>query len=202
MQHYNQGYDELYHYGVMGMKWGHHRYTEGRLARAKEESASAKKLATGYTNSLNNRLAKKPDSVNRQSDVIRGTKLANAYTKSMDNKVDRIQSKLDSQKSKKIGPVGSTLVKGTASLHKGLAKIDRSAANASKRDAESIRSQKDQMLALTKNGKPLFSEKDVDNMIKAYDSQANKSESKAKKHERYAKQLLSELGQIKMKDIY
>ena len=22
MQHYNQGYDELYHYGVMGMRWG------------------------------------------------------------------------------------------------------------------------------------------------------------------------------------
>lgn len=90
--------NDLQHTGVKGMKWGHHRYTEGRLARAKDESALAKKLATGYTNSLNNRLAKKPNSVNRQSDVIRGTKLANAYTKSMDNKVDRIQSKLNAQK--------------------------------------------------------------------------------------------------------
>lgn len=90
---------------------------------------------------------------------------------------------------RKIGPVGSTALKGTASLHKGLAKVNSKAANASKRDAESIRSQRKQMLALTKNGKPLFSEKDIDNMIKSYESKGNKSASKAKNHETYAKQL-------------
>lgn len=102
---------------------------------------------------------------------------------------------------RKMGPVGSTIVKGTASLHKGLAKIDRNASSASKRDAESIRSQKKQMLALTKNGKPLFTEKDIDNMINAYDTRANKSESKAKSHEAYANKILSEIGQIKIRDL-
>ena len=190
MQHYNQGYDELYHYGVMGMRWGR------RIARG--HGGPGKYITK---NSQLKGDQKDLDYLNKGGHLSVGLtkKRQEAYDTRDKAKIEKRIS--ENQKSKKIGPVGSTLVKGTASLHKGLAKIDRSAANASKRDAESIRSQKSQMLALTKNGKPLFSEKDVDNMIKAYDSNTNKSESKAKKHERYANQLLSELGKIKVKDL-
>ena len=69
------------------------------------------------------------------------------------------------------------------SLNKSLAKSNRRAANKARLDAESIRSQKKQMLALTKNGKPLFTEKDINNMIKTYDSQAKKSEEKARSYD-------------------
>ena len=34
MQHYNQGYDELYHYGVMGMKWGVRKDESGNTIEA------------------------------------------------------------------------------------------------------------------------------------------------------------------------
>ena len=181
--------NDIQHSGVKGMKWGR------RMAR---DHGGPGKYITKNSQSKGDQ--KDLDYLNKGGHLSVGLtkKRQDAYD-ARDRKA--IEKRMDSQKSKKIGPVGSTVVKGTASLHKGLAKIDRNAANAAKRDAESIRSQKSQMLALTKNGKPLFSKKQVDDMIKAYDSQANKSESKAKKHEQFAKQLLSELGQIKLKDI-
>ena len=102
---------------------------------------------------------------------------------------------------KTVGPLGQVAGKGTASIHKSLAKLDRNAAKKAKTNYESIKTQQKQMLALTKNGKPLFSKADINNMLNAYASQASKSEAKAKRHEEYANKLLSELGQIKMRDL-
>ena len=47
MQHYNQGYDELYHTGVMGMKWGK-RKSGSKTADGK--SQHRQKLETKYKN--------------------------------------------------------------------------------------------------------------------------------------------------------
>lgn len=80
--------DELTHYGVLGMKWGVRR-TNKRLASAKGEASTAKKISKAYTNSLEKRLSKKPNSVNRQNDVVIGKKIAKAYTNSMDKKVKK-----------------------------------------------------------------------------------------------------------------
>ena len=43
MQHYNQGYDELYHYGIKGMKWGVRRAVDQFKKSMKDTSSVIKK---------------------------------------------------------------------------------------------------------------------------------------------------------------
>ena len=100
-----------------------------------------------------------------------------------------------------IGLIGRTTVKGVAGAHKTIGKIQRRAAKKARVDEQSIRSQKKQMLDLTKNSKSLFTEKQVDDMATYYADHAKKLESKANKHEQFANQLLSEIGEIKMRDL-
>lgn len=98
--------------------------------------------------------------------------------------------------------IGSTVVKGVAGFNKGLSKREMRSADAHQRDADSIKSQKTQMLSLkTKSGKPLFTEKDINSMVKGLENLSKRKKQKALGHEKFAKQLLSELGSLKIKDI-
>ena len=105
------------------------------------------------------------------------------------------------KKRRSLGLAGELAVKGTASIHKGISKIQSKQAKSVRKDEESIRSKKNEMLSLKgRDGKPLFTEKDIDDMISSLDKQASSIESKARRHEKFANQLLKEIGDIKIRD--
>lgn len=105
------------------------------------------------------------------------------------------------KKRRSLGVAGELAVKGTASIHKGLSKIQSRQAKSVRKDEESIRSQKNEMLSLKgKDGKPLFTEKDIDDMISSLDKRASSIESKARKHKKFANQLLKEIGDMRIRD--
>lgn len=106
------------------------------------------------------------------------------------------------RRNRRIGVIGRTTVKGVAKLHQGISNMQKKSASKIKKDADSIREQKNQMLSLkARNGKSLFTEKDLNNMIKSLDNSYKKAEQKARKHEKFANQLLSELSQLKIRDL-
>ena len=47
MQHYNQGYDELYHVGVKGMRWGHRKAKEDLTPEQQRRRKTVKKVLVG-----------------------------------------------------------------------------------------------------------------------------------------------------------
>ena len=164
----------LKHYGILGMKWG--RRKQGNI---RESNAQKKQAKSIY---LQNVKLKKDDELMHYG--VLGMKWG-----------------VRKEQPRTIGLIGRTTVKGVAGAHKTVGKIQRRAAKKAKADELSIRTQKKQMLDLTKNGKPLFTEKQVDDMATYYADHAKKLESKANKHEQFANQLLSEIGEIKMRDL-
>ena len=106
------------------------------------------------------------------------------------------------KKRRSLGPAGELAVKGTASIHKGISKIQSMQAKSVRKDEESIRSKKEAMLSLkSKDGKPLFTEKDINDMLSSLDKKASSIESKSRYHERFANQLLKEIGDMKIRDM-
>lgn len=100
------------------------------------------------------------------------------------------------------GVVGRATVKGVAKLHQGIANMQRKSAQSIKKDADSIRSNRTAMLsAKSRNGKSLFTEKDIDDMLLGLDKQYKTVEKKARSHERFAKQLINELGTLKLREL-
>jgi cytochrome oxidase assembly protein ShyY1 len=96
-----------------------------------------------------------------------------------------------------IGPIGRGIVKTVAKTQQTVANVQRKSAKSQRIDSQSIKTQKSKMLqAKTKDGKPLFTEKEIDDMISASNTSARKQELKALGHEQFAKQLLNELDQL------
>jgi hypothetical protein len=103
---------------------------------------------------------------------------------------------------RKIGPVGRGVVKLIANRNKRISNYQTKRANKIRENAKSIENQRDKMLALkTKKGRSLFTESDIDNMIKGINYSADKLQRRANEHKYYADQLISELAQLKVRDL-
>ena len=96
MQHYNQGYDELYHYGVMGMKWGKRKTNPTKTYSESDKKRIASDLKDHYNrdqagNNGKNVITSK-EYINKVRNVIRNSGLSKqdisdyraAYKKYMD----------------------------------------------------------------------------------------------------------------------
>lgn len=117
------------------------------------------------------------------------------------SKLKSKDSRGETRKTRRIGPLGTVAAKGVAGAHKTIGKVQRSSANAAKKDEKSIRTQRKQMLALTKNGKPLFNANEVDDIANYYAERASILNKKADKHEKFANQILSDLAEVKVRDL-
>ena len=101
----------------------------------------------------------------------------------------------------RLGLISRTAVSSVAKIHKGIAGVQQRSANKQKSNAESIRSQQDQMLALKdRKGNNLFKKEEIDKMISTYETKYKNKQSKANTHAQFSKQLMSQLGQLKIKD--
>lgn len=136
--------DEIYHFGVKGMKWGVRRYqnSDGTLT-----AAGKKRRRT-------------------------------------------------------VGPVGRTIGKTTASIHKGIAKYHEKKASSIDKDLRSLQENKTKLTSLHGHkGQKLFSDKDIEEMINSLENVKVSEIKKSKKHERFANTLLKQIEDIKIRDL-
>ncbi len=103
---------------------------------------------------------------------------------------------------RRIGIVGRGAVNLVAKEHRVIAKIQKRSANSIRKDAENIKKQKAEMLSgRTKSGAPLFTEKEIDDMVNSLLTKAGRIDAKSTRHDKFANQLIKELGEIKVRDL-
>lgn len=102
---------------------------------------------------------------------------------------------------KSLGFAGRTTVKAVAKVNKAVSKIQSKQAESYKKDIDSLKSNREEMLSLkAKNGKNLFTEKDVDSMISVLEKKYTTIQKKSKNHERFANSLIKELDELRKRD--
>ena len=105
--------NELMHYGKKGMKWGKRN---SKRSFAESENNSAHRLAGAYTNAMDKRVLKKPDSLSRKSEANSAHKLADKYTNAMDKKLVKSANKPDHTKRNVALGLAALAAIGTVSI--------------------------------------------------------------------------------------
>lgn len=200
MWQYNYTDDYICHYGIKGMRWGVRRYQneDGSLT-----PAGIKRYATkGYAEDAykqNKSVAGKLYDKYTGAHKIAGSIKYDTSTKAENEKraKEYLKSKSEKSSTRKIGPTGKMVVKGVAKAHSTVAKVQRMSANSVKKDIKSFEENREKLLTLTsRNGKKLFTESDIDDILSSLNDRYNSIEKKAKKHERFANSLLNELDAL------
>lgn len=105
-------------------------------------------------------------------------------------------------KPRKIGRVGRTVVKGVSKQHKVMGNIQSKRAKMYRDHAQDLKSSKKEMLSLTTSkGEILFTKKELNKAISDLDKKAGTLEKKAQRHKNFSNQLVSELAEIKVRDL-
>ena len=107
-----------------------------------------------------------------------------------------------SASTRRIGIIGRGVGNLTVKEHRVISQIQKRSANSIRKDAENIKKHKAEMLSgRTKSGAPLFTEKEIDDMINSLLIEAGRIDAKSIRHDKFADQLIKELGEIKMRDL-